>query len=270
MMNSSTAPSLPLMAALLALGAASCHSPIMPSADRSYGISETRTDKAVRGRPTFGSLLAIPGSRTRIIPFTRESSIGWFGDSDHFAEGGVSAFRSAVPDNRSRSSAASVMSRKIRWHNAALHDFRSGEQWTLLSERGVLSRYWMHVHPVPIMETAGEVLTHVAASTLIFAATTSDTNGDQRLDDLDEVRALATDGNGRNPRFVTPEGTQLVDVQFDDELNVAILMVRVDLNGDDEFSEDEPPRPFVYELGGDQAKPLLEPSTLSVIEGALE
>lgn len=256
----------PLTAVLLA---ASCQTGSIYSAaasGRSYGLSETRVDEAVEGRPTFGDPLPIPGTSVRLVPFSRESTIGWFGDSDHFSEGGLNSF-AAYPQASTRPQFQTSLSRRIRWHNAAVHDLASGEQWTLLKERGVLSNYWMRLDAE--WNADGEVVRQFATA-LIFSATTADTNGDQKLDDLDGVRALVTDGEGRNPRFVTPPGTQLVNVHFDGQFDVAILMVRVDLDGDRKFSGDEPPRPFLYRFGEDRAEPLLTETTLDVIEGALE
>ena len=254
---------------VIVLLATSCQSASVDS--RAYGrassISETRIDKAVKGRPTFGDPLPIPGTSVRLIPFSRESTVGWFGDKDHFAEGGLSQLRVAQPMAPRGGQIRPSYTRKIRWHNAAVHDLGSGEQWTLLRQRGILSRFWMRLDS--ILDGDGNVL-HQENASLIFAATTEDTNGDQRLDDKDDVRALVADPDGRNPRFVTPEGTQLVDVQFDGEFEVAIFMLRVDLNDDGEFSTDEPPRPFLYRLGEDRASPLLEKATLDLIEGALE
>ncbi|QDV09849.1 hypothetical protein Poly30_54090 [Planctomycetes bacterium Poly30] len=253
----------------LALFVASCQSGSLyenAATRESYRLSETPVDEAVEGRPTFGDPLPIPGSRSRIIPFSRESTVGWFGDRDHFSEGGLSSFADES-QARLRAPSPAGLFRRIRWHNAAIHDLESGEQWTLLEERGVLSSLWIKLSTernFPDKEA------RQVASALIFSATTADTNGDQKLNDLDGVRALVTDGDGRNPRLVTPPGTQLVSVQFDPTFDVAILMARVDLNGDGKFTDSEPPRPFLYRFGEDRAEPLLTEATLDVIEGALE
>ena len=77
------------------------------------------------------------------------------------------------------------------------------------------------------------------------------------LEERDGVRSLATNGDRGTPRWVTPAGAQLVDVPFD-------------LNGGRSFSDSEPPRPFLYRFGEDQAEPLLKESTLGIILGALE
>ena len=96
-----------------------------------------------------------------------------------------------------------------------------------------------------------------------------DSNGDGKLDDRDAVRALALDQDGRNPRFVTPENTRLVDVIYDDSEHLAYLMVLEDSNGDGEFSADEAPRPYLYRFGENRAVPMLTPDTVQRVENAL-
>ena len=226
-------------------------------AKQSYAFAETRVNREVKGRPTFGRPIPISGSSTRIIPFSRETELGWFSDKDNFQEGGErfyddGASRARVPGRR--------RSQSIRWHNAVLHDLRSGEQWTLLSERGVVSRYWMR---------SDNVDGRSVSRGQIFAVTATDSNGDNKLDDLDAMRALAVDSDGRNPRYVTPANTRLVDVQYDDVEDAAYLMVSEDVDGDGKFSSKEAPRPYLYRFGENRAEPLLEADTVERIESAL-
>ncbi len=222
-----------------------------------HTFAETRTDQEVEGRPTFGTPVPILGTSSRLVPFSRETKLGWFSDRDNFREGGALFFndggRESVPGQRQTSS--------VRWHNAVVHDLRTGEQWTLLEQRGIISRFWLRV------DWADERASHNGH---VFGVTVTDSNGDGKLDDYDPIRALATDRDGRNPRFITPEGTRLADVHYDGQEDLAYLMVSEDADGDGEFSTEEAPRPYLYRFGENRAVPMLMADTVERIESALE
>ncbi len=105
---------------------------------------------------------------------------------------------------------------------------------------------------------------------MLFAVTATDSNGDGVLDDEDEIRALAVDDDGRNPRFVTPAGTRMTSVHYEEASGLAYLMVSTDEDGDGEFSEKETPRPYLYRFGENQAEPLLRAETVEAIQGAMD
>ncbi|MEM9801790.1 MAG: hypothetical protein AAGA20_15805 [Planctomycetota bacterium] len=224
-------------------------------------LAETPSSGPVEGRPTWGPPLALPGTSTRIIPFARETSIGWFGDKDRFAEGGARTYAvggDAPSDKLVRTTASGT----LRWHNGVAHDVDTDEQWPLLDRRGIVSRYWMRVD----RSSFG-----ARSTALVFAVTDEDTNGDGMLDDRDAVRALATDGDGRAPRYISPAGTQLRSLVFDDDRDLVVLMIASDLDGDGKFRAEETAEPYAFDLtsGGD-AIPLIRPSTRAVLDAALD
>ena len=241
----------------------SCQSSVYgpTSPRRSYALSETSTAESVEGRSTFGRPMVLPGGTTRIVPFSRERGVGWFSDRDHFDEGGPSSPgpSAAWTSDRPRARATG----HLRWHNGVVFDLESGEQWPLLTQRGVLSRYWMR------LDGPDEISLRCGA--LIFAATVEDTNGDGYLNDLDAIRALMTDRDGRNPRFVTPPSTRLFEVVFDPVEDVAILMIATDTDGDGEFSPTEAPEPFTLDLkSASEVERLIAPETRRAINAPLD
>lgn len=245
--------------ALLPLTAA-CHNygPYPQERANAYGIAETKVDEAVDGSPAYGVPILIPGGHTRVVPFSREQKKNWYSDGDHFREGGLAASGySRNPADRQETVTA-----YLRWHNAVFHDLLTGEQWALLAQRGVVSRSWMKLRQRP----GGDVNCHALA----FAVTVEDSNGDGVLDDRDAARVVMTDPDGRNPRFVTPVGTQISNVIYDIEMPFAVLMVRRDRNGDGKFTEDEAPEPFLLALDdGTVAMPLVQESTREAIDSVL-
>ncbi len=130
--------------ALLCLGLpllGSCQSPMyvggvgVPSDN--YGMSKTHVDRAVKGRARFQVPMAVPGTSTRIIPFSMETEHSWLSDKDHFREGGLRF--EVAPSNASWVTESRSRGHSLRWHNAAVHDLATGEQWSLLATRGVIS-----------------------------------------------------------------------------------------------------------------------------------
>lgn len=263
---------LRLSALLLALGclpscsisqAASVTSPIKAGASApSYGIVKTPTKGAVGGHPAFGDPMPLPGMNTSLIPFVHHELKWWFKDSDHFDEGGL-----AAAGDRSLQK-MTTSTQPLRWHNAVAHDVESGEQWTLLAKRGVISRYWAKIEQ-------GEGATSPSVRGLLFAVTADDTNDDGKLDDRDASRLLLTDNDGRNPRYVTPPDTQLSDVLFDHPFetgqNTALVLLREDRDGDAKYEEWEAPVHYLLSLDGEgPATRLVRPETQAALDGLLD
>lgn len=226
-----------------------------------YGLAKTPAKGEVEGYPAFGEPFKLPGVTTHVIPFSRTEKKRWYSDEDHFDEGGLAA------SGERSSLRVRTMSQPIRWHNAVLHDAETGEQWTLLDRRGVISRFWMKVRPA---EGGGH-----AVRGLLFAVTHDDTNGDGRLDNRDASRALMTDGDGRNPRYVTPTDLQLSDVLFDNMFNghgnIAVLLLREDADGDGGFRESEIPVRFTLDLdSAEPAEPLVRDGTRTKLDRFLD
>ena len=234
-----------------------------------YAMSETPVSEAVSGRPTWGRPLELLGTPSRILPYAREHQLTWFSDRDTFSEGGHAARGSGYESSYYLGTGLDqaeqrrrTRTERLRWHNGVVVDLSGGAQWPLLEERGVLSRYWVRIDRGE--DGRGGV------TALLFAATVEDTNGDGKLDDRDAARALQVDADGRDPRFVTPAGTQLREVLFDSELDVAILMLASDDDGDGVFSADEAVDPYLLELDGGGLRPLISPEALQAVEATLD
>ena len=105
---------------------------------------------------------------------------------------------------------------------------------------------------------------------LAFAVTMDDTNGDGALDDLDAALVLVTDGDGRNPRFVSPPEQQVASLEFAAGGDVLLLMLRADANGDSEFEADEPLTPWVVDVpSGSKARRLVGSESPGAASGLL-
>lgn len=209
-----------------------------------FTLASTPAEGPVKGVPTWGTPFPLEGTETRVIPFARQEVRWLLGDKDHFAERGEEA--------RARpgwtGAATFVVSEQLRWHNAVLQDMTTGEEWLLLEERGVVSRWWAQ------LQVAEERPSRVTA--LVFAVTTEDTNGDGTLDDRDGMRAIVTDPDGRSPRDVTPPATKLASVRIDGD--TIFLNVRHDDDGDGDFEDREWSEPYVLGVGEEgPARPLV-------------
>lgn len=251
-----------LLSLALVLVVGSCQGPISPavsSKSDGFRMATTPVDGVVEGRPTWGAPMLLPGTSSRIVPYARESRVGWFGDYDRFAEGGKGTY--GLSEGSYSGADVTTASGSLRWHNGVVVDLEGGAQWNLLGERGILSRYWMRV----ATDNAGS-----RSTGLVFAATVEDSNGDGVLDDRDAMRALYTDGAGSSPRYVTPAGTQLRSVSFDPEKQTAVLMVAHDDDGDGTFEDAEAPAPYLLRLTGDQpAEPMVRPAMQGTTDGLL-
>ena len=242
--------------ALLPLAA--CETTYPAGRARPHVMSETPTAKEVEGRATWGEPISIPGHSTWVVPYSRERPAGFFSDWDNFAEGGAASYFLARGAEGSPQSLG-WRSGAVRWHNAAVVELESGAQWPLLEQRGVLSRYWMSVGPTGSGQTA--------ATSLLFAATVEDTNDDGILNDLDATRALYCEPDGRNPRFISPEGTQLRGIVPIQQGRFFLMLAR-DADGDGVFSDQEPPEPYLPGLEG-EARRLIDPEVRERIEALL-
>jgi hypothetical protein len=232
-----------------------------------HALAETPTDEAVEGRSTWAVPLVVPGSTVRVVPFAREREVHWFGDRDHFVEGPYAVQRGHYLGSQRASPADSEERRtsagELRWHNAVVVDLADGSQWPLLDQRGVLSHYWMRLDRTDDGSMRG--------TALMLSATVEDSNGDGKLDSLDASRALVVETDERRARFVSPEGTQLRDVLYDPALDVAILMLASDSDGDGRFTALEAPEPFVLDLEtGAPLRRLIDDETAQRVEAALD
>jgi hypothetical protein len=227
----------------------------------SYGQSPTPVTGLVEGRATLAMPFVVPGSSTCLVPLSIERRDSFWRDNDPFSSGGWASQRRAVPSVTDGSVRTTPSPISVRWHNVAFIDTRTGEQWLLVSERGVISAMLLGGRWVD-----GKFIT----TTIVFLATHEDTDADGMLTDRDAAVAIATDADGRNPRVISPPGTQVWNMRYEPEVNrVFLYLAMPDIAG--EYSWVRSPAPYVFapsEPGG-RAHPLVSASLLSHAEGML-
>lgn len=225
-------------------------------------ISNTAASGAVDGRPSLGMPIAVPGHTTCVVPFALESRKGWFDDRDPFTRGGYADARYG-PSTPAAAGVWSVGS-GVRWHNAIVRDMSSGEEWTILQQRGVISRYDAFMsRPDPEKQPV--------CLGMVFIATLEDTSGEGLLDDRDASVAVVTAGDGRSPRIVTPAAAQVWSTAYDARTGRVYLYVVADSDGDGKFTPNDAPVPYVYDPSGDgRAVPLISGEVAGRVERLLK
>jgi len=218
-----------------------------------HTIATTRAHGPLAGRPTLGMPIPIPGRSTCLIPYSLETRKRWFEDPDPYTDGWYLGNHREGP----------ARGGTVRWHNAIVSDQTSGEQWPVLSQRGVIEHWAVLGRQVrgdePFLTDA-----------IVFIATVDDSNRDGVLDDRDASVAIVTDGDGRNPRRVTPGDAQVWSHAHDEESARLYFLVVTDTNGDGKYTTDDAPVPFVLELGAREAAlPLVTEATRSRAESLL-
>jgi hypothetical protein len=106
---------------------------------------------------------------------------------------------------------------------------------------------------------------------VLFLATTEDTNGDGLLDSLDARRAWMADGDARHPRVVTPEGMYVTSAWVDWEREYLYFQLLGDTDGDGTFTDADESAPWLLKMNGDgMAHPLIDEGTMRRARGLLE
>lgn len=233
-----------------------CASPAWREDD--HTLARTRAEGALEGRPTLGMPIAIPGRPTCLIPYSLETRKRWFEDDDPWTHEGyfLGASRSFLPERPAPGGS-------VRWHNAILSDLSSGEQWPILSRRGVIER-WGVLGRSP--KSDEPFLTEA----IVFIATIEDTNHDGLLDDRDAAVAIVTDADGRNPRQVTPGDAQVWNYRHDEETSHLYFLVVADTNADGKLTSADAPVPFTLDLAArETAVPVVSEDTRRQTESML-
>jgi hypothetical protein len=206
----------------------------------------TNTKGGVEGRPTLGQPIPIPGQPTLLVPFAVESEKGLFESRDPYSRGRYGTHDAVMraATSLSVSAPSAGWSSEVRWHNALFRDLKTGEQWPLLTTRGIVSRWQVlgvqPKHDEPFQTRA-----------LLFIAVLADTNKDCLLDDLDARVAILTDADGRHPRAITPPDAQVWSATYDPEKDLIFLQVVRDTNGDGKFNFDDLATPCMIGAKGD-------------------
>ncbi len=243
--------------ALAALATTGCQSPTI-SRDPTT-ISETRTTGVVEGRPTFQMPISIPMVEVVMVPFALQSTKGLFEDSDPFTRGGIHAPAAYA----TRSMPSSPSGNEVRWHNVLFRDLRTGEEWPLLSERGIIGRWQMFGRVAKPSDTW-------IVNALVFIAVIEDTNRDGSMDDRDARVAILTDATGRNARVVSPRDGQVWNVSDGGWLDVMHLQVAHDTNRNGLFDFNDIAQPYSVWLNEGMARPTVSPDLQRKAESLLK
>lgn len=254
---------VPGIFALALTGAlAGCQSSYVDASKAAPTIARTSASGVVEGRPSLSMPIPLPGQTTCLIPFAIEDRKGWFEDRDPFTRGGYADTRYAGPASVNAMLYSSGGS--SRWHNAIVHDMKTGEEWPVLERRGVISRYEAFIR----RDRPEDEPVSVA---LVFIATVEDSNSDGALDDRDATVAVVADGDGRRPRAVTPARAQVWSSAYDARLGLIYLYVVADTNGDGQYTPDDSPMPYVLDPRGDgPAQPLVSSESRARVERLLK
>jgi hypothetical protein len=249
--------SLLLILIPIAMSACAGHHPRDP-----HTIAKTSADGVIEGRPTLGVPISIPGHPTVLVPFSVESHQWFFESQDPYRAGGV-------PYESARMTARSIAwmphyGGGVRWHNAIFRDTRSGEEWPLLERRGIVAQYQVLGHPPREDE-------HFVSRALLFIVVLEDTNRDGVLNDQDARVAILTDGDGRNPRIITPREGQVWGARYDPALDMLFLQVAMDTSGDGRYTFEDVATPWAVAITSrDTAAPLLSRAMVERAQSLLQ
>ena len=212
----------------------------------------------MQGRPTLGQPIPIPGRPTVVVPFAIESEKGLFEKDDPYSRGGIQPQRYSYLASVGKPGGYAMGD--VRWHNAIIHDLKTGEEWPILDRRGIIGRWEIlgipPKHDEPFVVRA-----------ILFIAVLDDTNHDGLLDDRDARVAILTDADGRHPRAITPANAQVWDTSYDPEKDMIFLRVATDTSSDGRFTYEDEALP--YALAADAttpAVPVIAAATLTRVK----
>lgn len=145
----------------------------------------------------------------------------------------------------------------VRWHNALFRDLTSEECWELISKRGVISKFG-RLQTITISNETHRKTDSKPVSLLTFFVTLGDTNGDERLTELDARVCVVTDGDGRNPRTITPADAHVLSASYDQEHGLFWLQIARDTDNDGAFTGLDDIAPMMFDpLTETKARPVI-------------
>jgi len=249
-------PSASLGAAIAAVLVAGCSSSYRPASLRAegdtYAIVPTTTMGLLEGRATVSMPIPIPGRDTVLVPFSIEEAKRPGQDRDPYTRGGyANEAHETTPWQTSTYNGGAV-----RWHNAIVRVRNTDEEWLILDRRGVIG-WWMAVGPpIDLRQKPTET------DALVFLATVEDSNRDNLLNDKDATVAIVTDGDGRNPRTVTPAGSQVWNVTYDAGARRLFMYVVRDTSGNERFGPEDLAVPHSLTLGDGASQAIVTDSAI--------
>lgn len=267
-MNHCTFPVFLLLLAPLTLVNTGCQS---STAQRDRIPTEVTTDAPAQGRPTLGVPLQLPESDVFVVPFTIDRPRRWLEDADQFEL----ASKSSMPNAgyfQAEAFGSIGLTRSVRWHNAVVQ--KKGGQGTLvLSERGLISKFEVVGHWIEVKKESDpdEKELRFVPKGVLFLATVQDMDKDKQLTSQDANVLIAGDTQGGGLHPITPANTQVWSTRYNAELNLVLIMVASDTNGDGLFTAADSAAPYLYQPGdAGMARPLVDPSIADRAERLLK
>lgn len=207
--------------------------------------SDRRTDQKTSAEPDkasesqvqswffAGTPELVPGTSIALVPIQSSTeSHGWKADLESSSSGGDSS-----PDT---------------W-NLAFADLSTGETRLLWDRQALILNF-----EVVTKDGASESPVGVG---VLMDVVEKDTDGDRALTSEDGSRAYLADVAGKTLSVLTPDGTQLVNWQYDQDAKAVILRVRLDSDHDHVFSDDDDTVLMRYAFGSTgEAQPLIDQS----------
>lgn len=224
------------------------------------------------GRGTLQTPIPLPDSDVLMVPFVIEEEKNQFGERDPYA-----TTRSSTRNHRPLSVGLeeSYISRfrqpERRWHNVLFRDMRTGEEWLLLDQPGVITSYEHYMIGNNGILQGRMTPVAVRRVLICFQATLDDVDGDGVLTKADSNRVIVCEPDGRRPRIITPTGTQTTEVDFDEALQRLYMLVQSDSNGDKQFNKLDQTLPYFFEIRGNmaQAEPVVSSGLAAAAEAIL-
>ncbi|GAB5497266.1 MAG: hypothetical protein Phyf2KO_23460 [Phycisphaerales bacterium] len=227
--------------------------------DPRVGQSDTSTVKPVTGRVHLSKPETLEGHDTVLVAMTIED-VQKRKYHDSFTESEFRTEAATLADRVTPDATREIQHWRftsVRWHNALFRDLASEECWQLVNQRGVISKFG-RLQRITISTETQRKVDSEPVSLLAFFVTLSDTNGDERLTELDSRVCIVTDGDGRNPRTITPADAHVVSASFDREHGLIWLQVAHDTNDDGAFTGLDDVAPMMFDpLSDPEAKPVI-------------
>lgn len=225
-----------------------------------YVVTRTPSQGQLYGRPTFDAPITLNGSNCVLVPFAVRSQKSWWRDNDPYSAGGLYARSAPGTLYERRDVYPSAVGGQVRWHNAIIRDMATGQERLVLNDRGIIGA-WAYYS---VYDSKANTRT---PKFLAFVVVARDTNRDGEMNDLDGRVLMVCEPNGTNLRAITPEDSQVLNMQYDMELDALMIQLGRDTNRDWKITDDDVSMPYIWRRGVDQvAVPLVSDETRGRVE----
>lgn len=182
------------------------------ASDRPEGLPVSREPGRGRWEPAFGDAIVVQRSDYVMIPFALQQSqvqgqAGFAIASQVMSFSPSVSLQSGVGFQLAQSSGGYYSTGGILWNNVVFCRKNGAESHLLLDRKAVICKSWL---PDPSRPKG-----HEESKYLFFGIADQDTNGDGYLNGDDAVILYLCDLSGGGLTRLTPQGTQLADIQID-------------------------------------------------------